>query len=185
MGEEINRILSWSIAMIMLIGIAYIFKGIGKIKQTEDSNDNNNQIKKSQYKYYAKSYVMTSRENECFKTLNEIFSSKWFVVPQVHLSALLDYRVKGQNWNAAFRHINGKSVDFVLIGKESYKVICVIELDDSTHSKPNRIERDVEIERMFKEARIPLARISKFESMTKSEIAKVVTYAISGNFTES
>ncbi len=185
MGEEINRILSWSIAMIMLIGIAYIFKGIGKIKQTEDSNDNNNQIKKSQYRYYAKSYVMTSRENDCFKILNEIFSSKWFVVPQVHLSALLDYRVKGQNWNAAFRHINGKSVDFVLIGKESYKVVCAIELDDSTHSKPDRKERDIEIERMFKGARIPLARISKFESMTKSEIAKVVTDAISGNFTES
>ena len=181
MGEEINRILSWSIPMIILIGMVYIFKGIGKIKQAEDSNENNSQIKKSQYKYYAKSYVMTSRENECFKILNEIFSSKWFVVPQVHLSALLDYRVKGQNWNAAFRHINGKSVDFVLIGKESYKVICVIELDDSTHSKPDRIERDVEIERMFKEAGIPLARISKFESMTKPEIAKVVTDAINGN----
>lgn len=181
MGEEINRILSWSIAMIMLIGIAYIFKGIGKIKQTEDSNDNNNQIKKSQYKYYAKSYVMTSRENECFKTLNEIFSSKWFVVPQVHLSALLDYRVKGQNWNAAFRHINGKSVDFVLIGKESYKVICAIELDDSTHSKRDRMERDAEIERMFKGARIPLARITRFESMAKPEIAKVITDAINEN----
>ena len=178
MGEGINYIVSWSIVIVVFIGIAYIFKGIGKIKQAEDSNENNSQIKKSQYKYYAKSYVMTSRENECFKILNEIFSSKWFVVPQVHLSALLDYRVKGQNWNAAFRHINGKSVDFVLIGKESYKVICVIELDDSTHSKPDRIERDVEIERMFKEAKIPLARISKFESMTKPEIAKVVTDAI-------
>lgn len=181
MGEEINRILSWSISMIILIGMVYIFKGIGKIKQAEDSNENNSQIKKSQYRYYAKSYIMTSRENECFKILNEIFSSKWFVVPQVHLSALLDYRVKGQNWNAAFRHINGKSVDFVLIGKESYKVICAIELDDSTHSKPDRMERDVEIERMFKEAKIPLARIRKFESMTKPEIAKVVTDAINGN----
>ena len=181
MGEGINYIVSWSIVIVVFIGIAYIFKGIGKIKQAEDSNENNSQIKKSQYKYYAKSYVMTSRENECFKILNEIFSSKWFVVPQVHLSALLDYRVKGQNWNAAFRHINGKSVDFVLIGKESYKVVCAIELDDSTHSKPDRIERDVEIERMFKEAGIPLARISKFESMTKSEIAKVVTDAINGN----
>lgn len=169
MGEGINSALSWSIAMIVLIGIVYIFKGVGKIKQAEDSNENNNQIKKSQYKYYAKSYVMTSRENECFKILNEIFSSKWFVVPQVHLSALLDYRVKGQNWNAAFRHINGKSVDFVLIGKESYKVICAIELDDSTHSRSDRIERDAEIERMFKEARIPLARISKFESMTNQK----------------
>ena len=184
MGEEINRILSWSISMIILIGMVYIFKGIGKIKQAEDSNENNSQIKKSQYRYYAKSYIMTSRENECFKILNEIFSSKWFVVPQVHLSALLDYRVKGQNWNAAFRNINGKSVDFVLIGKESYKVICAIELDDSTHSKPDRMERDVEIERMFKEARIPLARISKFESMTKPEIAKVVTDAINGKFVQ-
>lgn len=178
MGEEINRILSWSISMIILIGMVYIFKGIGKIKQAEDSNENNSQIKKSQYKYYAKSYVMTSRENECFKILNEIFSSKWFVVPQVHLSALLDYRVKGQNWNAAFRHINGKSVDFVLIGKESYKVICAIELDDSTHNKPERKERDVEIERIFNQARIPLARISKFESMTKPELAKVITDVI-------
>lgn len=181
MGEGVNHILSWSIVIIMLIGIAYIFKGIGKIKLVSDSDENNDQIKKAQYRYYAKPYVMTSRENECFKTLNEIFSSKWFVVPQVHLSALLDYRVKGQNWNAAFRHINGKSVDFVLIGKESYKVICVIELDDSTHSKPDRIERDAEIERMFKEARIPLARIGGFESMTKSEIAKVITDAINGN----
>lgn len=178
MGEGINYIVSWSIVIVMFIWIAYIFKGIGKIKQAEDSNENNSQIKKSQYKYYAKSYVMTSRENECFKILNEIFSSKWFVVPQVHLSALLDYRVKGQNWNAAFRHINGKSVDFVLIGKESYKVICAIELDDSTHSKPDRIERDVEIERMFKEAGIPLARISKFESMTKPELAKAITDVI-------
>lgn len=178
MGEEINRILSWSISMIILIGMVYIFKGIGKIKQAEDSNENNSQIKKSQYKYYAKSYVMTSRENECFKILNEILSSKWFVVPQVHLSALLDYRVKGQNWNAAFRHINGKSVDFVLIGKESYKVICAIELDDSTHNKPERKERDVEIERIFNQARIPLARISKFESMTKPELAKVITDVI-------
>lgn len=81
MGEGINYIVSWSIAIIMFIGIAYIFKGIGKIKQTEDSNENNSQIKKSQYRYYAKSYVMTSRENECFKIINEIFSSKWFVVP--------------------------------------------------------------------------------------------------------
>ena len=184
MGEGINHIVSWSIAIVMFIGIAYIFKGIGKIKQVEDSNEDNSQIKKSQYKYYAKSYVMTSRENECFKILNEIFSSKWFVVPQVHLSALLDYRVKGQNWNAAFRHINGKSVDFVLIGKESYKVVCAIELDDSTHSKPDRKERDIEIERMFKGARIPLARISKFESMTKPEIAKVVTDAINGKFVQ-
>ena len=121
---------------------------------------------------------MTTRENECFKTLNEIFGAKWFVIPQVHLSALLNHKVKGQNWNAAFRHINGKSVDFVLVGKESYKIICAIELDDSTHNRTDRKERDNEIERIFSEAKIPLARISKFENMTKQEIINVITGAI-------
>ena len=33
MGEGINYIVSWSIVIAIFIGIAYIFKGIGKIKQ--------------------------------------------------------------------------------------------------------------------------------------------------------
>lgn len=178
MGEGIKYILTLSLIVIFLLGNILFFKWVSKIKLVPDSDENKDQIKKAQYRYYAKPFVMTSRENECFKILNEIFSSKWFVMPQVHLSALLDYRVKGQNWNAAFRHINGKSVDFVLIGKESYRVICAIELDDSTHNKPERKERDVEIERIFNQAKIPLARISKFEAMTKAELAKVITDVI-------
>ena len=51
MGEGVNYILSWSIVIIMLIGIAYIFKGIGKIKLVPDSDENNDQIKKAQYRY--------------------------------------------------------------------------------------------------------------------------------------
>lgn len=136
------------------------------------------EIKKSKYKYYAKPYIMTKRENDFFKILNEIFGARWFVIPQVHLSALLNHKVKGQNWNAAFRHINGKSVDFVLVGKESYKIICAIELDDSTHLSSDRIARDEEVERIFQNAKIPLARIGKFENMTKQDITKVITETI-------
>lgn len=162
----------WIIILIVACaGIAYLEKII-------NSKINNGQIKKSRYRYYAKPYIMTARENECFKVLNEIFGAKWFVIPQVHLSALLNHKVKGQNWNAAFRHINGKSVDFVLVGKESYKIICAIELDDSTHNRADRKERDNEIERIFDEASIPLARIGKFENMTKQEIINVITSAI-------
>jgi len=168
----------WIIILIVACaGITYVEKKI-------DSKIGNSQIKKSHYRYYAKPYIMTARENECFKTLNEIFGTKWFVIPQVHLSALLNHKVKGQNWNAAFRHINGKSVDFVLVGKESYKIICALELDDSTHNRADRKERDNEIERIFGEAKIPLARISEFENMTKQEIAKLITDAIETTITQ-
>lgn len=47
MGEGVNYILSWSMAMIMFIGVAYIFKGIGKIKLVPDSDENNDQNQES------------------------------------------------------------------------------------------------------------------------------------------
>jgi hypothetical protein len=156
-----------------------VFAGAFALEKAIDKRiDNQNEIKKSRYRYYAKPYLMTTRENEFFKLLNDIFGAKWFVIPQVHLSSLLNHKVKGQNWNGAFRHINGKSVDYVLVGKESYKVICAIELDDSTHSRADRIERDNEINRIFHEAKIPLARIGKFENMSRQEIVSVITDAI-------
>jgi hypothetical protein len=156
-----------------------VFAGAFALEKAIDKRiDNQNEIKKSRYRYYAKPYLMTTRENEFFKLLNDIFGAKWFVIPQVHLSSLLNHKVKGQNWNGAFRHINGKSVDYVLVGKESYRVICAIELDDSTHSRADRIERDNEINRIFHEAKIPLARIGKFENMSRQEIVSVITDAI-------
>ena len=148
-----GNLITWIIIVAVLGGI-YTFVNLkisGKSSESED-------IKKSNYKYYAKSYIMTQREGEFFKTLNEVLGSKWYVVPQVHLSALLNHKVKGQNWKGAFQHINGKSVDFVLLSKETTKPICAIELDDSSHDRADRSARDDEVERIFKQANIPLAR---------------------------
>ena len=135
-------------------------------------------IKKSAYHYFAKNYIMTQRESEFFKQLNEMLGSKWYIVPQVHLSALLNHKVKGQNWNAAFKHINGKSVDYVLLSKETMKPVCAIELDDSSHYRDNRIERDMEVERIFATAKIPLARLRKPEEMSRQEIVNIIAEAI-------
>ena len=142
------------------------------------SGNTSQEIKKSNYRYYSKPYIMTERENKFFTTLNDIFGSKWHVIPQVHLSALLNHKVKGQNWKAAFRHINGKSVDFVLISKETNKTICAIELDDSTHKYKNRAERDAEVERMFADAKMPLARFHSIDKLSRQEIVSTVADAI-------
>lgn len=60
---------------------------------------------------------MSNTEAEFFKKLQGVAGERYFVFPQVHLSALLDHKVKGQDWRIAFRHINGKSVDYVLCDK--------------------------------------------------------------------
>lgn len=149
-----------------------------RIKNTKNNQTETTKIKKSNYHYYAKNYIMTQRESEFFKQLNEMLGSKWYIIPQVHLSALLNHKVKGQNWNAAFKHINGKSVDYVLLSKETMKPVCAIELDDSTHDRADRTERDMEVERIFASAKIPLARLRKPEEMSRQEIVNAIAQAV-------
>lgn len=133
-------------------------------------------FKNNKYSYYVKGQVMTRAEVEFFRKLNETVEERYFVFPQVHLSALLDYRVKGQDWRIAFRHINGKSVDFVLCDKTSLQPAYAIELDDATHEKPDRMERDAEVERIFKEAQLPLVRFKNI-NVSNDEIIQALTNA--------
>lgn len=123
------------------------------------------------YKYRSKSHIMTKREEKFFLLLCDIFRDKCYVIPQIHLSALLDHRIKGQNWKGAFAHINGKSVDYVLLRSRDLSVLCVVELDDSTHDTVERVERDREVEYMLSSANIPLVRLRSPENMSKQEIA--------------
>jgi len=115
---------------------------------------------------------MTKAENDFFRMLNSAAGDRYFIFPQVHLSAILDEKIKGQNWKAAFKHINGKSVDYVLCDKQTLKPVYAVELDDYTHNYSNRQERDIEVERMFQSAGIPLVRFDNYKTLTENDIAQ-------------
>jgi len=139
------------------------------------SNANTTEIKKTEYKYQAKQYFMTKSENDFFRMLNNVAGDRYFIFPQVHLSTILSEKVVGQDWKtqkAAFRHINGKSVDYVLCEKQSLKPVYAVELDDYTHNYSNRQERDQEVERMFQSAGIPLVRFNGYKTLNQEDIAK-------------
>jgi len=133
-------------------------------------------FKNNAYTYTAKSLPMTRTEAEFFDVLNEAVQDRYFVFPQIHLSAVLSPAVKGQDWGYAFRHINGKSVDYVLCDKETLRPTYAIELDDYTHQKRDRIERDSEVERIFAEADLPLVRF-KNKNVTVTEIITALSRA--------
>lgn len=131
----------------------------------------NNRIKeKAVYSYGAKEHIMTTSEEAFFRLLSETVNEKYIVFPQVHLSALLEHKIPKQNWEYAFRHINGKSVDYVLCDRRTLKPVYAIELDDYTHKYKNRVERDAEVERIFAGANIPLVRFSDYKSLSREDI---------------
>lgn len=130
-------------------------------------------FKNNAYSYTAKQSLMTRTEDEFFLKLERAVSERYYVFPQVHLSSLLNHRVKGQDWSYAFRHINGKSVDYVLCSRETLLPTYAIELDDYTHEQSDRRKRDEEVERIFNEADLPLVRF-KNRNVSEQDIIQAL-----------
>jgi len=103
------------------------------------------QKRKALYNYKRKDFLMSRAEHEFFDILVDITRDKYYVFPQIHLSTILDNKIVGQNWKGAFRHIDEKSVDYVICDKAYIKPLLAIELDDRTHEQENRKIRDSEV----------------------------------------
>jgi|SRR3989339_944303 len=157
------------IVLFIFVGIVFAAKELfgDKVKELKEK-------KKSPYSYKKKQFFMTGVEHKFHDTLIEGVGHKYYVFPQVHLSSIIDNKVVGQNWKAAFSHINGKSVDFVLCDKEYIAPRLAIELDDRSHEREDRKERDTEVERILEEAGLPLLRIENHGSFNAEDIREKI-----------
>lgn len=109
---------------------------------------------------------MTNAEQHFFTMLMESFGQEYLIFPQVHLSALLDAHLQdGQSAMWARRHIEAKSVDYILCDRQTTRTLVAIELDDWSHKLPERRWRDAEVERIFTEANIPLVRFHDYQTL--------------------
>lgn len=130
------------------------------------------------YGYKRKEFFMTRAEHELYDTLIQIVGNEYYIFPQVHLSTIVDNKVVGQNWRSAFRHINQKSVDFVLCDKAYISPKLVIELDDRTHQHEDRITRDKEVERILSEAKLPLLRLENSGQFNSQDIIQKINHSL-------
>lgn len=104
-----------------------------------------------------------------------------YVFPQVHLITLLDHKIKGQSWRGAFRHIDEKSVDFVICDKNYIKPLLAIELDDRTHSYESRMLRDEEVNHILQDAQLPLLRFENHGNFKKDDIKNRILSILSSH----
>ncbi len=165
-------------ALVSILVVAVIFvsilKELGRGKSSPTSK---------KYPYHLKRYLLTPNETECYKALVHTVGNDYFIFVQVHLSSLLDEKIPGNNWQGARSHINRKSVDFVLCDKDDISPVLAIELDDYSHSRVDRIERDGEVERILREARLPLLRIRDTENLKEKVLQKLNPHFASSTLT--
>jgi very-short-patch-repair endonuclease len=130
------------------------------------------------YRYGRKDFFMNRAEHEFFDILNDVVGSSYYVFPQVHLSTILEHRIKGQDWRAAFRRINGKSVDFVICDKAYIKPLLAIELDGRSHDIEAVRQRDADVEHIFERADLRLLRFANHGIPDREEVKRRIAEAL-------
>jgi len=129
---------------------------------------------KAKYQYRRKNFFLTRAEHECYDALIQAVGADYYVYAQVHLPTIVDHAIKGQDWRAALAHINRKSVDFVLCDKAYISPKLAIELDDRSHERPDRQERDQEVERIFQQAGVPLLRLQNHGQFSVTDLSQKI-----------
>lgn len=112
--------------------------------------------------YKKKLYLTTKTELEIYKILLEICTKYNLILfTQVVLYEIVQVNEKPftREYAKYFNKICSKSIDFVIADKETTRIRLCIELDDPTHKKKKRIQRDEFIDKLFEDLQIDLLRI--------------------------
>ena len=107
---------------------------------------------------YTAAKLLTRREYAFFKALQPIAQKYHLMIcPKVRLADLVAVP-QGTTERKWFNYIKAKHVDFTLCDMD-LNVKLVIELDDSTHDRPDRQTRDDFADRVFQKINVRLLHV--------------------------
>lgn len=156
---------------------------INKEFLNKDINNNENYNKF----YKPKIYLITLNEAVFYNVLLEIAKELDLILcSQVSLYNIIEIKsgLDKSNETKYFNKISRKSIDFVLVDKKNCRIRLCIELDDNTHKKYTRIERDKFINKLFKDLNINLLRMPSRFHYNKDELKNLIENNISKNYYE-
>ena len=118
------------------------------------------ETKENTGRYNLKDSSLTEAEDNFLIILKQVVGERYIIEPQVSLSRLVapkDSNGRYINYSD-FNKIKSKSVDFVLF-TSNYKPQIVIELDDRSHFRLDRIKRDEFVNNLMNDVGLRIVHI--------------------------
>ena len=102
--------------------------------------------------------------------LSSVLKEQVVICPKVRLGDVF-FVGKTDRWQHFNNRINNKHVDFLLCDAKTLKPLAGVELDDASHSRPDREERDEFVDSVFDAAGLPLVRVKAQRDYSTQELA--------------
>lgn len=123
--------------------------------------------------YRLRDDFLSAAELSFYQVLCTALGNHAIVCPKVNLADI--FFVVRPNENQAYRNkIDRKHVDFLICDPTTMKPRCGVELDDSSHTRRDRQQRDEFVGDVFEAVDLPLVRIPARASYGVSEILALI-----------
>lgn len=129
--------------------------------------------------YRQRDDFLSAAELSFYRVLAKGLNDSFVICPKVNLADI--FFVARPNENRSYKNrIDRKHVDFLLCDPTTMKPILGVELDDSSHARRDRQDRDQFVDQVFEAAGLPLLRIRAAAGYNPQQIADQVRSASTG-----
>jgi hypothetical protein len=139
------------------------------------ANKNAKTAAQLQYPYFVRDDFISRAEHKFFLSLKLVIGDKAIICPKVSLGDIFGVK---ENDASKFRtltnKIDRKHVDFLVCHPQTVKPLFGVELDDKSHQRPDRQERDLFVNQVFAAASLPLVRIPVRATYSTSELSSLL-----------
>lgn len=127
----------------------------------------------AQFPYILREHFLTPAELNFFKTLQKVVDERALICAKVGLGDLFGVKSTDQSRFRIYTNkIDRKHVDFLLCDPLTMRPLVGIELDDKSHQREDRRERDAFVDGVYKAAGLPLLHIRVKRGYQPEELAE-------------
>jgi very-short-patch-repair endonuclease len=124
--------------------------------------------------YEKRASLLTQSELAFYRALSQAVDGHWSIHAMVRLADLIQVRPKTPKFQSWQNRIHAKHVDFLLCDHGTMEAKLALELDDKTHERPDRQDRDQFVDQALADAGLPLLRIDVGESYDPAALRKSI-----------
>ena len=142
-GQVLTFILLGGLGFLLAVGILRALRGL---------------LGPAPLPYYSKDRLLSKGELAFYRVLRQVVPPSLSPSMKVRLSDVIG--CTGEGWRSGFgAKISQKHLDFVLVDVATTDIRLAIELDDRTHRRPDRRDRDTFVDRALATAGVPILRV--------------------------
>lgn len=120
--------------------------------------------------FTSKNFIMSSAELEFYHCIKKELTEKHTIFTKVRMEDIIQVKTELQNEFSLRNKIKSRHIDFVICDAKTGEIQRAIELNDSSHKRQDRIERDLFVKKAFESAGIKLLTMKCKSRYTREDI---------------